>query len=78
MTKLYQESNLLLPPNAAALNPACGLEQGTRAILQTRFGKCAFTVTLDASVPPGAVLTGSSPGIRDICPCGEGAKVVRL
>ncbi|HTS66428.1 MAG TPA: hypothetical protein VMH28_30600 [Candidatus Acidoferrales bacterium] len=76
MTKLYEESNLRLPPNAVALNPrdAAGLPQ--RAVLQTLLGKCAVRVVADPAVPPGTVLTGSSPGIRDICSPGDGAKVV--
>jgi anaerobic selenocysteine-containing dehydrogenase len=76
MTKVYQESNLHLAPNMVALNAACGLEQGARAILQTRLGKCAVHVAIDDTVPPGAVLTGSSPGIHDICAHGAHAKVV--
>jgi hypothetical protein len=77
MTKLYQESNLRLAPNAIALNPACGLAQDSRAVLQTRLGKCPVQVVIDPGVPPDAVLTGSSPGIRDICQQASRAKVVR-
>jgi len=81
MTKLYQESNLRLAPNRVALHPddarAANLSQGARAILQTRTGKCAVDVTIDASIPPGAVLLGSSPGIQDICGAASRAKVVR-
>jgi hypothetical protein len=81
MTKLYQESNLRLAPNRVALHPddarAASLTQGARATLQTRTGRCAVDVTIDASVPPGAVLLGSSPGIQDVCGRAARAKVVR-
>jgi hypothetical protein len=77
MTKLYEESNLCLAPNAIALNPDAARECGPRAILQTRLGRCAVNVIADPAVPRGAILTGSSPGIRDICSRGDGAKVVR-
>ena len=76
MTKLYEESNLRLPPNAIALNPEDARAVGSRAILQTRLGRCAVRVATDTSVPPGMVLAGSSPRIRDICATGDGAKVV--
>jgi hypothetical protein len=76
MTKVYEESNLRLAPNAIALNPEDARDCGARAILQTRLGKCAVNVVADAAVPRGVVLVGSSPGIRDICGNGEGAKVV--
>jgi hypothetical protein len=81
MTKLYQESGLLLAPNRVALHPAdarpAGLGDGGRATLETRKGRCAVEVTLDASVPRGAVLIGGASGIHDICSAGERAKVVR-
>ena len=80
MTKLYQESNLRLAPNRVALHPddarAANLTNGARAILQTRIGKCAVEVTVDAAVPPGAVLVGGSPGIQDVCGAAARAKVV--
>jgi len=76
MTKLYEESNLRLPPNAVALNPRDAAALPSRAVLQTLHGKCTVRVVPDASVPPGIVLAGSSPGIRDICTHGDGAKVV--
>jgi hypothetical protein len=77
MTKIYEESNLRLAPNAIALHPEDARDCGARAILQTRRGKCSVNVVADAAVPRGVVLTGSSPGIRDICGNGDGAKVVR-
>ncbi|MEO8373160.1 MAG: molybdopterin dinucleotide binding domain-containing protein, partial [Candidatus Solibacter sp.] len=81
MTKLYQESNLRLAPNRVALHPddarAAKLTDNARAILHTRTGKCTVDVTIDASVPAGAVLLGSSPGIQDICGAADRAKVVR-
>jgi anaerobic selenocysteine-containing dehydrogenase len=80
MTKLYQESNLRLAPNRVALHPddarASSLSNGVRAVLQTRAGKCRVDVTVDPSVPPGAVLVGSSPGIQDVCGAAARAKVV--
>ena len=80
MTKLYQESNLRLAPNRVALHPddahAARLKEGARAVLQTRTGKCAVDVTIDAAIPPGAVLLGSSPGIQDVCGQSARAKVV--
>jgi anaerobic selenocysteine-containing dehydrogenase len=80
MTKLYQESNLRLAPNRVALCPAdavaAGVRQGSRAILQTRLGKCAVEVTVDPAVPAGAVQVGSSPGIQDVCGPAARAKVV--
>jgi anaerobic selenocysteine-containing dehydrogenase len=81
MTKLYQESNLRLAPNRVALHPAdaraADLPNGAPAVLQTRTGKCSVEVTVDPSVPPGAVLVGSSSGIRDVCGPNARAKVVR-
>jgi hypothetical protein len=77
MTKLYEESNLRLAPNSIALHPEDARDWGTRAVLQTRLGKCAVNVLADPSVPRGAILAGSSPGIRDICGRGDKAKVVR-
>jgi anaerobic selenocysteine-containing dehydrogenase len=82
MTKLYQESNLRLAPNRVALHPAdaraAGVSNGSRAILQTRIGKCAVEVTVDPAVPPGAVQVGASPGIQDVCGTAARAKVVSL
>jgi len=49
---------------------------GARAILQTRTGKCTVEVTVDAAVPPGAVLVGGSAGIQDVCGAAARAKVV--
>ena len=82
MTKLYQESGLLLAPNRVALHPAdaraSGVTNGARAMLQTHLGKCAVEVTVDPAVPPGAVQVGSSPGIQDVCGLSSRAKVVSL
>jgi hypothetical protein len=81
MTKLYQESNLRLAANRVALHPtdarAASLPNGAHAILQTRIGRCAVEVTVDSSVPPGAVLVGGSSGIQDVCGANARAKVVR-
>jgi hypothetical protein len=80
MTKLYQESNLHLAPNRIALSPAdasaAGVRHGGRAILQTRLGKCAVEVTVDAAIPEGAIQVGASPGIQDICAPAARARVV--
>jgi hypothetical protein len=65
MTKLYEESNLRLAPNAIALHPEDAAGRGPRAVLQTRLGRCTVQVTVDATVP------------RDICIRGERAKVVQ-
>jgi hypothetical protein len=82
LTKLYQESNLRLAPNRVALCPAdaaaAGVRDGARAMLQTRIGKCAVEVTVDAAVPAGAVQVGGSPGICDVCGHAARAKVVSL
>jgi hypothetical protein len=77
LSKLYQESNLRLGPHRVALNPACGLEAGTAAVLQTVLGKCPVTVTLDDGVPPGLVLAPATSEILDLCAPGARAKVVR-
>jgi hypothetical protein len=77
MTKLYEESNLRLAPNVIALHPEDAAGCGPRAVLQTRLGRCTVQVTVDAAVPKGAVVTGSSPAIREICIRGERAKVVQ-
>ena len=55
---------------------AAGVRDGARAILQTRLGKCAVEVTVDAAVPAGAVQVGGSPGIQDVCGHAARAKVV--
>jgi len=78
MSKLYEESNLRLAPNAIALHPAEARDSGARAALQTRLGRCVVNVVPDPAVPRGAILAGSSPGIRDIVGRGESAKVVRI
>ncbi len=82
LTKLYQESNLLLAPNRIALHPKdardAGVVDGGRAMLQTRLGKCAVEVTVDAAVPAGAVQVGSAPGIQDVCGHAARAKVVSV
>lgn len=61
MSKVYQESDLLLAPNVVALHPqnaaARGLADGGRAILQTKKGEWPVRVVTDTSVPPGVLLT---------------------
>jgi anaerobic selenocysteine-containing dehydrogenase len=67
MSKLYQESDLLLAPNVVALNPqdatACGIDDGGRGTLETRNGKWEVRVVTDSSVRPGVVLT-SRPDLQ--------------
>jgi anaerobic selenocysteine-containing dehydrogenase len=77
LSKMYRESNLRLGPGRVALNPSCGLEEGTRATLQTVLGKCPVEVVLDAGVPPGAVQVTAWPAVLDLCAGGARAKVVR-
>jgi hypothetical protein len=81
MSKLYQESNLRLGRNRAALNPAsaaaCGVGEGSRAMLQTLLGKRPIEVTLSASTPPGVVEVGASPEILDICGAFSRARVAQ-
>jgi len=80
LSKLYQESNLRLAPNRVALHPAdaraTGVEEGARAMLETRGGRCEVEVTLDASVPLGVVEVPARPGIQDLCAAGARARVV--
>ncbi len=78
MSKVYQESNLRLAPNRVALHPAearqYGLEDGARAVLETRDGRVQVSVTVDSSVPPGVVQAGS----RFLCGGAARARVVRV
>ena len=61
-TKLYQESDLLLPPDSVALHPQdaarCGVATGARAILETANGKWPVRVVTDSGVRPGVILAG--------------------
>ena len=59
------------------MRPPPASRMAARAILQTRIGKCAVEVTVDAAVPRGAVQVGGSPGIQDVCGPAARAKVVR-
>jgi anaerobic selenocysteine-containing dehydrogenase len=81
MSKLYQESNLRLAPNRAALNPAdaraSGVEDGGAAVLETRSGKLRVEVTLDSGVPHGTVQVAAGPEVLDICGADGRARVVR-
>jgi anaerobic selenocysteine-containing dehydrogenase len=82
LSKLYQEAELRLGPNRAALNPddarAAGLAEGERASLQTAIGRCDIAVAFDASLPRGVVEAAARPGILDVCAPGARAQVVRL
>ncbi|MGA3096827.1 MAG: hypothetical protein ABSF25_10270 [Bryobacteraceae bacterium] len=81
MSKLYQESNLRLGRNRAALNPAsaaaCGVGEGAHAMLQTVLGQRPIQVTVSPSVPPGMVEVGASPEILDICGAFSRARVAQ-
>lgn len=81
MTKVYQESNLRLAPNRAAISPdagrALGLENGARAFLETRRGRCAVQIAIDPALPPGAIEVAARPAVLDICAPGERVEVVR-
>jgi len=81
LSKLYQESNLRLSVNRIALHPDAArdahIEDGGRAILQTRCGKAEVEVSIDSGVPPGIVQVASRPGIVDACGTSARAKVVR-
>jgi hypothetical protein len=81
MSKLYQESNLRLGRNRAALNPAtalaCGVGDGGRAMLHTALGRRPIEVNLSPSVPPGVVEVGASPDILDICGAFSRARVAQ-
>ena len=81
MSKLYQESNLRLGRNRAALNPASaaalGVGEGAHAVLQTALGKLPIQLTVSFSVPPGVVAVGASPEILDICGAFSRARVAQ-
>jgi len=80
MSKLYQDSDLRLPPNTAALHPdtarASGLQGASRAVLETQYGSCAINVIADSSIPPGMLEVAAGPEVLDICGAYTRAKVV--
>jgi len=80
MSKLYQDSDLRLPPNTAALHPdtarAAGLASATRATLQTTYGACPIALAPDPSIPPGMLAISPGPEVLDICGAHTRAKVV--
>ena len=80
MSKLYQDSDLRLPPNTAALHPdtarASNLADATRAILQTEYGACPIALSTDSSIPPGMLAISPGPEVLDICTAHTRAKVV--
>lgn len=61
LSKVYQESDLLLAPDCIAMHPAdaraAGLGSG-HAVIETARGKAAVRVLTDTSVRPGVVLAG--------------------
>ena len=81
LSKLYQESNLRLGANRIAMHPdaarEASVEDGGRAVLQTRCGKTEVEVAIDSGVPPGIVQVAGRPGIFDACGTSARAKVVR-
>jgi len=81
LSKLYQESNLHLPPQSVALHPSdarsCGVETGSHARLETGCGSIAVDVIVDPDVPPGVVEVAGGAGIRKICGASSRARVVR-
>jgi anaerobic selenocysteine-containing dehydrogenase len=80
MSKLYQDSDLRMPPNTAALHPdtarASGILGAARAVLETQYGRCAIGVIPDASVPPGMLAVAAGAEVLDICGALTRAKVV--
>lgn len=80
MSKLYQDSDLRMAPNTAALHPdtarASGITGASRAVLETQYGRCAIGVIPDESVPPGMLEVAAGPEILDICGAFTRAKVV--
>jgi len=80
MSKLYQDSDLRLAPNTAALHPdtarAAGIAGDSRALLETPFGRCPIAVVPDSSVPPGMLEVAPGPEVLDICGADTRAKVV--
>lgn len=77
-SKLHQESHLRLARHEVALNPASGYQNGERASLQTDCGRIEVTVTLDSSIPSGAVQAAAGPDLIDICGAVSAPKVVRI
>jgi hypothetical protein len=81
MSKLYQESNLQLGPNGAAMNPDTaaqyGVAEGGRAALRTEYGQCGIVVTIDPAVPAGVVQVAGRPEVLDVCAPGSQVKVVQ-
>jgi len=79
LSKLYQDSDLCLPPNTAALHPdtlrAAGMEGASRAKFETPYGACAINVAPDPAVPPGLLFLTPGPETLDICDASTRAKV---
>lgn len=82
LSKLYRESNLLLSANDAVLHPdaarQCGVEDGGKAILETRCGRMEVKVSCDWGLPPGVVQVAAAPPMLDLCGTSPRAKVVRV
>jgi anaerobic selenocysteine-containing dehydrogenase len=79
MSKLYQDSDLRLPPNTVVLPPdaacALGLQDASRAILHTQYGTCPVALVQDPAVPPGMLEVSPGPEVLDICGAFTRAKV---
>jgi anaerobic selenocysteine-containing dehydrogenase len=71
LSKLREESNLLLGRNRVALNPesarAAGVADGGRADFQTAQGRYPVHVLFDDSIPPGMVAVAATPEVLDMC-----------
>jgi len=82
LSKVYQESNLRLAANRAALHPSaagdCGVKDGCRAMIETRSGKLEVLVTLDAAVPKGVVQLAAAASTLELFASSARAKVVRI
>jgi hypothetical protein len=81
LSKLYQESNLRLGTHRIVMHPDAArdahVEDGGRAILQTRCGKAEVEVSIHPGMAPGVVQVAGQPGIFDACGTSVRAKVVR-
>ncbi len=65
MSKLYSESALRPPANAATLNPHTGRDQGisdgSRAIVKSPHGELSVQVIFDPAVMPGTIQMVGQP-----------------
>jgi len=82
ISKLYQDSDLRLRPDTAAIHPdtarAAGVEGASQARMETEYGACSIGLVADAAVPPGMLELAPGPETLDICGTPARAKVVAL